>query len=317
MLSISACSWLAGIASSAASELLLPFPAPWVFLSLTGHLPVLFLLRTHLHNCPAFAPPRFPGLPRYAGLRLLPTPLRPSPLAGVCRALVVAPHADRSPGLPRQPFPKCHLRRHSRNVERISTLVPSAPDSLRQMHSGSAFRFYSFRCSLDGVHFHYGLLLQKMSRLRLRPRGVIPDLSFVREPSNSTGRIFASVASSFPGARAFPKSGTGATVAIFSLCRHWPIGMATVTLHRSAGFPARARGFQPALVGILPAREKAREGRPARCLTLQPSWGRSRRKSGDGIFQTSATTRRRICTYILKESAYWYREVIQTNGANL
>ena len=92
-------------------------------------------------------------------------------------------------------------------------------------------------------------------------------------------------------------SATGATVAIFSLWRHWPIEMATVTLRRCAGFPAGARGFQPALVGILPAREKAREGRPARCLTLRPRWPRSRRKSGEGIFQTSATTPSRICTF--------------------
>ena len=53
MLSISASPWLAGIASSAISELPLPFPAPWVLLSLAGHHPVLSPLRTHLHYCPA------------------------------------------------------------------------------------------------------------------------------------------------------------------------------------------------------------------------------------------------------------------------
>jgi hypothetical protein len=53
MLSISASPWLAGIASSAASELPLPFPAPWALLSLAGHHPVLFPLRTRLHYCPA------------------------------------------------------------------------------------------------------------------------------------------------------------------------------------------------------------------------------------------------------------------------
>ena len=207
MLSILACSWLAGIASSAVSELPFPFPAPWVLPSLAGHHPVLFLLRTHLHNCPAFAPPPLPGLPRYyAGLRLLPAPLRPPPFPGLCRALGLVPHANRSPGLPRQPFPTCHLRRHRRNVERTATVVPSAPDSLRHLHRGSAFRFYLFRCSFDGVHFHYGLLVQKMPRLRLRPRGFIPGISFGREPSNSTGGTFTLVASGFPGARAGQKS---------------------------------------------------------------------------------------------------------------
>jgi hypothetical protein len=214
MLSISACSWLAGIASSAASELPLPFPAPWVLLSLAGHHPVLFPLRTRLHNCPAFAPPRFPGLPcYYAGLRLLPAPLRPSPLPGLCRTLRLAPHADRSPGLPRQPFPTCHLRRHRRNVERTATVVPSTPDSLRLMRRGSAFRFYSSRCSSDGVHVHYGLLVQKMPRLRLRPRDLIPGISFGREPSNSTGGTFTHMASGFPGARASPKVATGFPIA--------------------------------------------------------------------------------------------------------
>ena len=64
-----------------------------------------------------------------------------------------APHAGRSPELPWSPFPTCHLRRHRRNVEQTATVELFAPDSLRQMHRGSAFRFYSFRCSLDGVHF--------------------------------------------------------------------------------------------------------------------------------------------------------------------
>jgi hypothetical protein len=57
-------SWLAGKAFAAISELPLPSPAPWVFLSLAGHHPVLCLLGTHQHNCPAFAPSRFPGFPR-------------------------------------------------------------------------------------------------------------------------------------------------------------------------------------------------------------------------------------------------------------
>ena len=42
-----------------------------------------------------------------------------------------------------------------------------------------------------------------MPRLRLRPRGLIPGISFGREPSNSTGGTFTRVASGFPGARHF------------------------------------------------------------------------------------------------------------------
>jgi hypothetical protein len=66
---------------------------------------------------------------------------------------------------------------------------------------GSAFRFVRFRCSLDGVYFRYGLPVQTMSRLRLRPRGFIPDIAFGREPSNSTGGTFTHVDASFPSAR--------------------------------------------------------------------------------------------------------------------
>ena len=40
-----------------------------------------------------------------------------------------------------------------------------------------------------------------MPRLRLRPRGLIPGISFGREPSNSTGGTLTRVASGFPGAR--------------------------------------------------------------------------------------------------------------------
>ncbi len=202
MLSISACSWLAGIAFSAASELPSPFPVPWVLLALAGHHPVLFPLRTRLHNCPAFAPlPLQEFLRYYAGLRLLPAPLRPSPSPGLHRALVLAHHAGRPPGLTRQPFPTCHLRRHRRNVEWTATVVASPPDSLRHIGSDSAFRFYYFRCSLDEVHFRYGLLVQKMPRLWIPPRGFFPGISFGREPSNSTGGTFTRVASGFPGAR--------------------------------------------------------------------------------------------------------------------
>jgi hypothetical protein len=66
---------------------------------------------------------------------------------------------------------------------------------------GSAFWFVRFRCSLDGVYFRYGLLVQSMSRLRLRPRGFIPDIAFGREPSNSTGGTFTRVDASFSSAR--------------------------------------------------------------------------------------------------------------------
>jgi hypothetical protein len=39
-----------------------------------------------------------------------------------------------------------------------------------------------------------------MPRLQVPPRGFIPDISFGREPSNSTGGTFTRVASGFPGA---------------------------------------------------------------------------------------------------------------------
>ena len=79
---------------------------------------------------------------------------------------------------------------------------------------------------------------------------------------------------------------TSATVATASICSLW-------RRHRDgsglfAGLPAGARGFQPAFVGILPAKNR-REGRPARCLTRRPRWPRSRRNSGEGILLTSTT----------------------------
>ena len=52
-----------------------------------------------------------------------------------------------------------------------------------------------------GVHVYYGLLVQTMPRLRLRPHGLIPDIAFGREPSNSTDGTFTRVVSGFPGAR--------------------------------------------------------------------------------------------------------------------
>ena len=135
----SACSWLAGRAFAAISELPLPSPAPWVFLSLAGHHPVLCLLGTHQHNCPAFAPPRFPGFPcYYAGLRLLPAPFRPPPFLGLRRTLRLSPHPSRSPGLSRLPFPTCHLRRHRQSDRQTPTVVRSAPDRLRRTGIGSS-----------------------------------------------------------------------------------------------------------------------------------------------------------------------------------
>jgi hypothetical protein len=65
---------------------------------------------------------------------------------------------------------------------------------------GSAFWFVRYRCSSDEVYFRYGLPVQTMSRLRLRPRGFIPDIAFGREPSNSTGGTFTHVDASFPSA---------------------------------------------------------------------------------------------------------------------
>ena len=47
---------------------------------------------------------------------------------------------------------------------------------------------------------YYGLLVQTMPRLRLRPHGLIPGIAFGREPSNSTGGTFTRVVSGFPGA---------------------------------------------------------------------------------------------------------------------
>jgi len=48
-----------------------------------------------------------------------------------------------------------------------------------------------------------------MPRLQVQPRGLFPDISFGREPSNSTGGTFTHVAAGFPGAHpnpAFEKS---------------------------------------------------------------------------------------------------------------
>ena len=54
---------------------------------------------------------------------------------------------------------------------------------------------------------YYGLLVQTMPRLRLRPHGLIPGIAFGREPSNSTGGTFTRVVSGFPGA--LPKTAMG------------------------------------------------------------------------------------------------------------
>ena len=40
-----------------------------------------------------------------------------------------------------------------------------------------------FDARLDGVHFRYGLSVQKMPRLRIQPHGLFPGISFGREPS--------------------------------------------------------------------------------------------------------------------------------------
>ncbi len=44
-----------------------------------------------------------------------------------------------------------------------------------------------------------------MPRLQLQPRGLVPGISFGREPSNSTGGTFTRVAAGFPGARSSGK----------------------------------------------------------------------------------------------------------------
>jgi hypothetical protein len=43
-----------------------------------------------------------------------------------------------------------------------------------------------------------------MPRLQVQPRGLFPDISFGREPSNSTGGTFTHVAAGFPGAHLNP-----------------------------------------------------------------------------------------------------------------
>lgn len=45
-----------------------------------------------------------------------------------------------------------------------------------------------------------------MFRLQVRPRGLFPDISFGREPSNSTGGTSTHVAAGFPGAHLKPES---------------------------------------------------------------------------------------------------------------
>jgi len=43
-----------------------------------------------------------------------------------------------------------------------------------------------------------------MPRLRIQPRGLFLDISFGREPSNSTGGTFTHMAAGFPGAHPDP-----------------------------------------------------------------------------------------------------------------
>ena len=85
---------------------------------------------------------------------------------------------------------------------------------------GSAFWFVRFRCSLDGVYFRYGLPVQTMSRLRLRPRGFIPDIAFGREPSNSTGGTLTHVDASFPSARPSSAVEKNPSLSFNALCKN-------------------------------------------------------------------------------------------------
>jgi len=55
-----------------------------------------------------------------------------------------------------------------------------------------------------------------------------------------------------------------AAVANFSLGRQYQIEKATATRRRCAGLPAGARGFQPALAGILPGSEKTKKRPPGK-----------------------------------------------------
>jgi len=104
-----------------------------------------------------------------------------------------------------QPSPHALLELPLHLIEGSITVVPvkaTDPSSHPTIDPGDDFFGFHYRCPQppDGVHFHYGLSVQKMPRLRLRPRGLIPDISFGREPSNSTGGTFTRLASGFPGA---------------------------------------------------------------------------------------------------------------------
>ena len=59
-----------------------------------------------------------------------------------------------------------------------------------------------------------------MSRLRLRPRGFIPDIAFGREPSNSTGGNFTHVDASFPSARPSSAVEKNASLIFNALCKN-------------------------------------------------------------------------------------------------
>jgi hypothetical protein len=83
-----------------------------------------------------------------AGLRLLSAPLQPSPFSGLCRRLRLSPHADRSSGLSRLPFPTCHLRRHRQSDKQTPTVVRSVPDRLHPAGIDSSLWLHFFRCSL-------------------------------------------------------------------------------------------------------------------------------------------------------------------------
>jgi hypothetical protein len=147
MLCISACSWLAGKRS-------LQFPNSRCRLRRCLYpLRAITLFSVCLERisttAPPSLPPGFPGFPRYyAGLRLLPAPLQPFPFSELCRRLRLSPHADRSPGLSRLPFPTRHLRRHRQSDKQTPTVVRSVPDRLHRVGIGSSLWLYFFRCSL-------------------------------------------------------------------------------------------------------------------------------------------------------------------------
>ena len=136
----SACSWLAGRAFAAISELPLPSPAAWGVSIPCGPSPgSLSAWNASAQSAPPSLHPDFRGF--LALLRRTPTPARAvsaSPISGVAPHVEALASPEQSPGLSRSPFPTCHLRRHRQSDRQTPTVVRSAPDRLRRNSSGSS-----------------------------------------------------------------------------------------------------------------------------------------------------------------------------------